>query len=678
MVEKIKIEGMDCATCAYDIEKALKKRGFENASVNFITGEVVVDKNIEKAKKIIKEVKPEIKIVDVKRKKLSMLYFIIPSFFLLLCGAFLMYYFHIESIIIFVLFVIAYVIVGWKVFKSAFINIAHGKLFDENFLIMIATVGAFAIHEYPEAVAVMLFYVVGEFFQDKAVENSKRSVKSLLELKVEYANLLKDDRIIVIPPEKIRRGDIILVKPGERVPVDGIVIKGESTVDTSALTGESVPRNIKTGDTVLSGMLNLTGILKVRVTKEMKESTVSRILKLVEDATTRKARTEKFITKFAHYYTPAVVSLAAGIAIIPPIIFNAEFSVWVARALVLLVISCPCALVLSIPLGYFGGIGKSAKEGILVKGSNFLDSLATTEVVAFDKTGTLTKGVFKVISIVPRNGFGRNEILRFAALAEKYSSHPVANAIKEAYGKEIDDNNVKEYREISGFGVKAKIGNLDVIVGNDRILHRFGVEHDTCNVEGTVVHVAVNGRYAGYIIISDEIKSDAIKAVKTLKDLGIKNIVMLTGDNSKVARDIARKLKLDGYYAELLPEDKVRVVEQLMKDGKTLIFVGDGINDAPVIARADVGIAMGAMGSDAAIETADVVIMDDKLLKIPESIKISRKTKSIVWQNILLALGVKFGFITLGIMGEATMWEAVFADVGVALIAVFNAMRILR
>ncbi len=678
MSEKIRIKDMDCATCAYDIEKALKKSGFENASVNFITGEVVVDKNIEKAKKIIKEVRPEIKIVDEEKENLNMLYFIIPSFFLLLWGAFLIYYFRIESIITLILFIIAYTLVGWKVFKSAFINIAHGKLFDENFLIMIATMGAFAIHEYPEAVAVMLFYVVGEFFQDRAVEKSKRSVKSLLELKVEYANLVKDDKIIQVPPEEIRKGDIILVKPGERVPLDGIVIEGRTSVDTSALTGESVPRDINEGDAVLSGMLNLTGLLKVKVTKKMNESTVSRILKLVEDATARKAKTEKFITKFAHYYTPAVVALAACVAIFPPLILNAEFSVWISRALVLLVISCPCALVLSIPLGYFGGIGKSAKEGILVKGSNFLDSLAKAETVAFDKTGTLTKGVFKVSKIVPTNGFRKNEVLRFAALAEKYSSHPVANAIKKAYGKEIKGSNVKEYEEISGFGVRAKIGDNEVIVGNDRILHRFRIEHNTCNVEGTVVHVAVNRRYAGYIIISDEIKSDAFGAIKTLRNLGIKNIVMLTGDSKKVAGNIASELMIDEYYAELLPEDKVRIVEKLKEGGRTLIFVGDGINDAPVIARADVGIAMGAMGSDAAIETADVVIMNDNLSKIPEGIKISRKTKNIVWQNILFALGVKFGFITLGIMGEATMWEAVFADVGVTLIAVFNAMRILR
>ena len=689
MPKKLKLEGLDCASCAYEIEEALKKEGFEFALVNFATKEAVIEGDVEKAKEVIKRVEPDVKVVekdeheydhDHSEEPRKALYFIIPSLMLFAVGIVLRYYYGMDNTFVFGIFTVSYLLVGWKILKNAVVNSLNGNLFDENFLIAVATLGAFAIREYPEGVAVMLFYVVGEFFQDLAVNRSRRSIKALLALKAEYANLIEGDRVIQVKPEELKPGDIILIKPGEKVPVDGLVLEGTSSVDTSALTGESVPRTVKEGEEILSGMLNLSGVLKVQVTKELSESTISRILELVENASARKAKTEKFITKFAHYYTPAVVGLAALVAVVPPLAFGDPFAPWLYRALVLLVISCPCALVLSIPLGYFGGIGRTAKEGILVKGSNFLDALKDATVVAFDKTGTLTKGVFKVTRIETRNGFSEEEIIKFAALAEAHSNHPIASAIKEAYGKEINEVEAMEYEEIAGHGVRARMDGVEVMVGNGRLLHRFNIEHDTCRVKGTVAHVVINGKYAGYIIISDEIKEDSPIAVKELKRLGVKKVVMVTGDSRDVAEEIAKQIGLDGFYAELLPGDKVKVIEELDRDkrGGKLAFVGDGINDAPVLARADVGVAMGALGSDAAVETADVVIMDDKLSKLPKGIRIARKTQRIVWQNIIFALGVKLAFINLGILGEATMWEAVFADVGVALIAVFNAMRILR
>ncbi|WP_461863794.1 heavy metal translocating P-type ATPase, partial [Thermococcus sp.] len=665
MPKKLKLEGLDCASCAYEIEEALKKEGFEFALVNFATKEAVIEGDVEKAKEVIKRVEPDVKVVekdehehehDHSEEPRKALYFIIPSLMLFAVGIVLRYYYGMDNTFVFGIFTVSYLLVGWKILKNAVVNSLNGNLFDENFLIAVATLGAFAIREYPEGVAVMLFYVVGEFFQDLAVNRSRRSIKALLALKAEYANLIEGDRVIQVKPEELKPGDIILIKPGEKVPVDGLVLEGTSSVDTSALTGESVPRTVKEGEEILSGMLNLSGVLKVQVMKELSESTISRILELVENASARKAKTEKFITKFAHYYTPAVVGLAALVAVVPPLAFGDPFAPWLYRALVLLVISCPCALVLSIPLGYFGGIGRTAKEGILVKGSNFLDALKDATVVAFDKTGTLTKGVFKVTRIETRNGFSEEEIIKFAALAEAHSNHPIASAIKEAYGKEINEVEAMEYEEIAGHGVRARMDGVEVMVGNDRLLHRFNIEHDTCRVKGTVAHVVINGKYAGYIIISDEIKEDAPDAVKELKRLGVRKVLMVTGDNREVAAEIAKQIGLDSFYAELLPEDKVKVIEELEKQKapkEKIVFVGDGINDAPVLARADVGVAMGALGSDAAIETADVVIMDDKPSKLPKGIKIARKTQRIVWQNIIFALGVKLAFISLGILGEA-------------------------
>ncbi len=572
------------------------------------------------------------------------------------------------------LFLTAYAIAGWKIVWKSVKNVKRGIIFDENALMTIATVGAIAIHEMPEAVAVMLFYRVGEFLQDLALHRSRRSIKSLLEIRPTFANLKVNGKIERVKPEKVKVGDIIVVKPGEKIPLDGIVVEGSSVVDTSALTGESKPKSVGVGDEVLSGMINLSGMLTVRITKPFAESTVSKILELVEEARSRKAKAEKFITKFARYYTPVVIALAICIAVIPPLALNEPFSPWIYRALVLLVISCPCALVLSVPLSYFASIGKFAREGILVKGSNFIDLLSKAKVVAFDKTGTLTKGKFKVTEVVTRNGFGKEEVLKFAALAELNSNHPIAKSILEAYDVRGLENLVESYEEVAGMGIKAKIkGNL-VIAGNDAMMHAERIEHDTCWVEGTVVHVAVNGRYAGYIIVSDEIKEGAKDTIVELKKLGCK-VVMLTGDSKEVAEIVAKKLGIDEFHAELLPVDKVRIVRFLKNNGNT-VFAGDGINDAPVIVEADVGMAMGAMGSDAAIETADVVIVDDKIYKVPKAIRLSRRTQSIVWQNIIFVLVVKGLFVSLGILGMATMWEAVFADVGASLITLLNAIRI--
>jgi Zn2+/Cd2+-exporting ATPase len=585
----------------------------------------------------------------------------------------------------YLVFIPAYLLSGWNVLTSAGRNILRGRVFDENFLMTIATLGAVAIHKLPEAVGVMLFFKIGELFQEFAIGRSRQSIRSLLEIRPDSANLKANGEIKKVASQTVAVGDIILVKPGEKIPLDGEIIDGNSQIDTSALTGESVPRTVKVGETVLAGTINQTGVLTVKVTKVFGESSISRILELVENARSKKAETEKFITKFASYYTPFVVFASLAVALIPPLfisgVTNADRFLWVYRALVLLVISCPCGLVISIPLGYFGGIGGAAKRGILVKGSTFLDTLTAVKTVVFDKTGTLTKGVFKVAQIVPANGFSQTELMEIAAKVESQSNHPVAKSILEAYGGKIDSSDVKDYEEIAGHGIRAKVNNQIVIAGNDRLLHRENIHHDVCNAEGTVVHLAVDNRYAGYILIADELKEDAVQAIRDLKKLGVERIVMLTGDNQAVADSVAKKLGLDSYLAELLPEGKVEAIEKLIsqsKKGDKIVFVGDGINDAPVLARADVGIAMGGLGSDAAIETADIVIMADAPSKVAEAIQIARKTHHIVWQNIIFAMSVKGIFIALGAFGLATMWEAVFADVGVALAAIFNATRVLK
>ncbi|MEH2394359.1 MAG: heavy metal translocating P-type ATPase [Nostoc sp.] len=582
----------------------------------------------------------------------------------------------------YLLFIPAYLLSGWSVLKTAGRNILRGRVFDETFLMAVATLGAIAIHKLPEAVGVMLFYKIGELFQDIAVSRSRNSIKALLEVRPDYANIQIDGELKKVSPETVKIGDIIVVKPGEKIPLDGEIIDGNSQVDTSALTGESVPRTVRLGETVLAGMINKMGVLKIKVTKLFDESSIAKILDLVQNAKSKKAETEKFITKFARYYTPIVVFTSIAVALLPPLLISgATSSEWVYRALILLVISCPCGLVISIPLGYFGGVGGAAKRGILVKGSTFLDSLNAVNTVVFDKTGTLTKGVFKVAEIVPQNGFDEQELLQLAAKLESHSNHPIAQSIRNAYGEKIDAFDVRDYEEIAGYGIRAKVENQVVIAGSDRLLHREKIAHDNCQSEGTVIHLAVDNIYAGYIVIADELKEDARHAIQALKRIGVEKTVMLTGDNQAIASQIAQQLGIDTYEAELLPEEKVNAIEKLLssagKHGK-VAFIGDGINDAPVIARADVGMAMGGLGSDAAIETADIVIMTDAPSKVAEAIQIARKTRQIVWQNIGFALAIKVVFIGLGIFGIATMWEAVFADVGVAMLAIFNATRAMK
>lgn len=586
----------------------------------------------------------------------------------------------------FMIFLISYVVAGRNVLKKAVINSFRGKLFDENFLMTLATIGAFLIHQLPEAVGVMLFYSVGEYFEDLSVSRSRRSVESLLNLRPAYAHLKIDGEVQEVPPETVSIGSHILVNPGERVPLDGVVTEGESEVDTSALTGESLPRTVAPGEHVLAGMVNRSGVLMVEVIKDFSHSSLSRISELVEYAASRKASPQKFITSFARVYTPLVVGAALCIAFFPPLILHAPLYDWVYRALVLLVISCPCALVISIPLGYFTGIGKASREGILIKGAHFLEALTKVRAVIFDKTGTLTRGVFRVSQVVSMKGFSKAEILKIAAIAETHSSHPIARSIREAYtemGTATGNNShISNYQEIPARGIRALIDGKQVFVGNDRQLHEEMIPHDTCHIQGTVVHVTIDNAYAGYIIISDQVKPEAFHTIAKLKEMGIQS-VMLTGDSKDVAECIAHDLGIRKFYSDLLPEDKVKNLEEMEKDVKSsndgkIVFVGDGINDAPVIARADVGVAMGALGSDAAVETADIVIMTDNLHKVIDAITIARKTSRIVWENIIMVLGVKIVFISVGVLGMASMWEAVFADVGVALLAIFNAARIFR
>lgn len=582
----------------------------------------------------------------------------------------------------YLVFIPAYLISGWNVLCNAGRNIRRGRIFDENFLMTVATLGAIAIHELPEAVGVMLFYQVGELFQEKAVSRSRRSIKSLLEVRPDRATLYRNGTLQEVSPEQVDIGDIILVKPGEKIPLDGKVLEGISQVETSALTGESVPRKVREGEMVLAGMVNQSNTLRIRVTKPFAESSISLMLELVENARSKKAKTEKFITRFARYYTPVVVAISLLTAVLPPLLIpGATSEEWIYRALVILVISCPCGLVISIPLGYFGGVGAAAKRGILVKGSTFLDSLTQIGTVVFDKTGTLTKGVFQVQEIVPKNNWNAEELLEIAANAELHSNHPVAKSIRDAYGKTLDPDRASKSEEIAGEGIRALVGDRTILVGNSRLMAREKIACESPETLGTVVHVAVDNSYAGYLVIADEIKEDAAASIELLKRHGVDRVIMLTGDNRIVAEKVASGLQLDSYYAELLPEGKVEAIEKLLSTrdpNRKLVFVGDGINDAAAIARADIGIAMGALGSDAAIDTADVVMMTDAPSKVPEAMQIGRKTQQIVWQNIAFALAVKAAFIALGAVGLASMWAAVFADVGVALLAILNAMRLLK
>lgn len=695
------LEGLSCASCAAKIEKEIRALpGVKKASVNFASQRLTIevnDKNvltriIEEVIKITKRVEPGVSIIDQKFAKLeknkqankteqaqnkkevirlgigAILFIVALSL-------------NLSPKMELSLYFISYLLVGGEIILRALSNIFRGQVFDENFLMSLATVGAFAIGEYPEGVAVMLFYQVGEFFQDLAVNRSRKSIADLMDIRPDYANLKLAEQVKKVSPEEVKIGDLIIIKPGEKVPLDGKVVEGRSMVDSSALTGESLPRDVEIGSEILGGFINMNGLLTVEVTKEFEQSTVSKILDLVENAGTRKAPTENFITKFARYYTPLVVLTALLIAIIPPLIIReAVFSDWLYRALIFLVISCPCALVVSIPLSFFGGIGAASKNGILIKGSNYLEALNNVDTVVFDKTGTLTKGIFTVTEIITADKITPNQLLEYAALAETYSNHPIAESILKAYGKEVARDQIQSYAELAGQGVKVLALNKVILAGNARLMEQENINYTRTEAPGTIIHLAVDGKYAGYLVISDQIKQDAKEAVTQLKQLGIRKTVLLTGDLKPIGEKVAKQLGLDEVYSELLPDQKVERLELLdqQKPSKgKLLFAGDGINDAPVLARADIGVAMGGLGSDAAIEAADVVIMTDEPSKIGTAVKIARGTKKIVWQNIVFSLGIKIIVLILGAAGTATMWQAVFADVGVSVIAVLNALRVL-
>lgn len=618
----------------------------------------------------------------MNKKQKKMLIRIIISFILFIALRILSLNNFYETI----LFLITYFIIGYDILKKAIKGILNRQVFDENFLMAIATVGAIALGEYSEGTAVMLFYQIGEWFQSYAVGKSRRNISELMDIRPDYANIEDDSgNIVQVDPDEVEIGSTIIVKPGEKIPIDGKIIEGTSSLNTSALTGESLPQEVTTNDEVISGCINITGLLKIKTTKEFGESTVSKILDMVENASSKKSKSENFISKFARYYTPAVCYSALALALIPPIINllmgnEASWSVWIYRALTFLVISCPCALVISIPLSFFAGIGGASNSGVLVKGSNYLEALATTKYVVFDKTGTMTQGVFEV-SGIHHSTIENDQLLEYATLAESYSTHPISKSLQKAYGKPVDKTRIKDVKEISGHGVIAKIDNITVMAGNDKLMKKFNISYVNCHSIGTIVHIAIDNKYAGHILISDLIKPTAKQAIQELKNIGIKKTIMLTGDISKVANKVATDLNIDQVYSELLPEDKVTKVEELLNqksNKEKLAFVGDGINDAPVLSRADIGIAMGALGSDAAIEAADIVLMDDDPLKIAKAIKISKKCLKIVYENIYFAIGIKVICLILGAIGIANMWLAIFADVGVMVIAVLNAIRALN
>lgn len=683
--------GLNCADCAHKIEAAAAKiDGVESAHIDFMAQKLTVSTTqpallshiLRTAARTARDIEPDLRVSysppaqdDTKSGKRRVFY---AS---LILGAAL----FAAAIIIggtggmtLALYLAAYLLIGGQVVLRALKNILKGKVFDENFLMSLATVSAFAIGEHAEGVAVMLFYQVGELFQDIAINRSRRSITALMDIRPDFANLQTQDGVRQVPPEQVGIGDVIVIRPGEKIPLDGVVKSGESALDTSALTGESMPRDVESGSEVLAGSINTSGLLAVTVTKEFGESTLSKILTLVQSAGSKKTRTEAFITRFSRYYTPAVVAAALALAVFPPLITGAAFTEWLQRALVFLVVSCPCALVISIPLGFFGGIGGASRNGILVKGSSYLEALGRVDTAVFDKTGTLTRGVFKVTQIVSE---APDTLLYYAACAESSSTHPIAVSIRQAYGGEIDVSHISELEETAGFGIRATVDSKQVLAGNSRLLEREGIGFDPCDQPGTVVYVAIDGHYAGCIVIADELRPDSAKAITALKKLGVKKTAMLTGDSQAAGEAAAHALGLDAVYTGLLPDQKVEKLELLRQQqtGKgTLAFVGDGINDAPVLAMADIGIAMGGAGSDAAIEAADVVLMTDEPYQLTTAIRIARKTRRIVWQNIVFALGVKAVILILGAFGIATMWEAVFGDVGVALLAIINAMRALR
>ena len=710
------LDGIDCANCASKVERGVSQvAGVANSNVNYMTQTLSFDVTEEREDLVLSQVKQKVnklepdivlknkadgKLIGADSQRVALsenpeqverdeetgtgdelkttIIRLALGFALMLAGIFL----PLEGWLSVTLFVIAYLIAGYDVVWRAIRNIFHGQVFDENFLMTIATLSAFYIQQYPEAVAVMLFYQVGEVFQEVALSKSRRSIADLMDIRPDYANLDTGNGIEKVAPETIKVGDIILVRPGEKVPLDGKVVDGTSAMDTSALTGESVPRSVTPGDSVLSGFINRNGVLKVVVEKPFAESTVKKILDLVENASGRKAPTEQFITKFARYYTPVVVVAALLLAVVPPLLLpGATFNEWIYRASIFLVISCPCALVVSIPVGFFGGIGSASRKGILVKGSNFLEGLNDLKYVVMDKTGTLTKGKFELTAIEPKNGINSQQLLELAAYIESHSTHPIADSIKEQYGREIHEERITAYNGIAGYGIQATIDGKEALAGNAHLMEKFSINFEEVKEIGTIVYLAVDGVYMGHLLIADAIKEDAIESIAAMKNLGIKNIIMLTGDSKKVGEAVAKKLGITEVYSELLPQDKVTIFEEILsrkEKNEKVAFVGDGINDTPVLARSDIGIAMGGLGSDAAIEAADVVIMDDKISKIATAMQVAKDTRRIVWQNIFFALGVKGLFLIMGAFGVATMWEAVFADVGVTVIAVLNAMRILK
>ncbi|MBL3648115.1 heavy metal translocating P-type ATPase [Bacillus sp. RHFS10] len=689
------LDGLDCSNCAQKIENGVKGiKGIDGCAVNFAASTLTVSAGgkeeqwvANKVEKKVKSIDPHVTVRQKHKKKSAedgyrnrMINMLIRMAVAVILGA-AAYVVH-SGTIEFFLFLAAYLIIGGDIVIRAIKNISRGQVFDEHFLMALATIGAFLIKQYPEGVAVMLFYQTGELFQGAAVSRSRKSISALMDIRPDYANVKTKNGIELVSPEDVKIGDIIVVNPGESIPLDGKVVQGSAMVDTSALTGESVPRKATEGQDVMSGFINQNGVLHIEVTKGYQESAVSKILDLVQNASSRKARTENFITKFAKYYTPAVVIIAVLLAFVPPLVIpGAALSDWVYRALIFLVISCPCALVVSIPLGFFGGIGAASKTGVLVKGSNYLEALNQVKYAVFDKTGTLTKGSFEVTEIKPAEGFTKEKLLEAAAYAELHSQHPIAESVRKAYGKTLSSDAIESYEEISGHGIFAKVNGTEILAGNQKLMEREQIKGVPDQKAGTIVHIAVDQHYAGAIIIADEAKEDAAQAIADLKSLGIKQTIMLTGDSKQTGEAVGKQLGIDEVYAELLPQDKVARVEALeakLSPNEKLIFVGDGINDTPVLARADIGAAMGGLGSDAAVEAADVVLMTDQPSKIAKAIRIAKRTRRIVWQNIGFALGVKAIFLILGAFGIATMWEAVFSDVGVTLLAVANAMRVMR
>ena len=706
VTKKYLLKGLDCPNCSAKIEKEVGElEGVALSEVNLMKQTLTVSMDHNKAASMLDMVttivhshEPDVEVSEQKAdtsvapdkkektpvysdddKKLTIR--LISGAVIYAVGMGLTLFGHVSLPVELGVLIVAYIILGWDVVWQAVKNITRGQIFDEHFLMSLSTIGAFAIGEYPEAVAVMLFYQVGEFFQSLAVKRSRKSISDLMDIRPDSATVRRNGELVVVAPETVSIGELIVVKPGEKIPLDGIVTEGESMLDTRALTGESVPRSIRKGEEALSGCVNQSGVLTIKVTKSFGESTVTKIIDLVENASSRKAPTENFITTFARYYTPIVVGMAAILAIIPPVILGGGWSEWLRRGFVFLIVSCPCALVISIPLTFFGGIGAASKRGVLVKGSNYLEALNKVSIVVFDKTGTLTKGVFKVVDITVEFGFTKEQVLEYAAQAESYSNHPIAKSIQEAFGKTIDQSVLSGYEEISGHGIRVLIGGKRVLAGNSKLMDSEKVSYAACQSAGTKVYIAVDGRYAGCIVIADEVKDDSQNAIASLKKIGVEKTVMLTGDDEKIGKAVAEQLGLDEYYAQLLPDQKVEKLEYLDQHktkGSKLAFVGDGINDAPVLARADVGIAMGGLGSDAAIEAADVVLMTDEPSKLVDAIDVAKATKRIVMQNIIIALGIKSVFLILGALGIAGMWEAVFGDVGVTIIAVLNAMRILK